>query len=164
MSIWKVNVDNLDKLFVVWAFLLQIALIVHFAVRKHLFESYTVKFGWIVYALSTPAVYQYYSVAGWKKLVVLVGRLPLYPVCCIWLLGRLCAVNSMAKPAPSENNVSLRVSISGHGHVLLVAGWDTEPSIVDRIRHIVYHGNNLKRYISLDNCLPATLRERTVKR
>jgi len=56
MSIWKVNVDNLDKLFVIWAFLVQIVLIVHFAVRKPFFESYTVKFGWIVYALSIPAV------------------------------------------------------------------------------------------------------------
>lgn len=55
MSIWKNNVDNLDKLFVVWAFLFQIILIVHFAVRKLLFESYTVKFGWIVYALCIPA-------------------------------------------------------------------------------------------------------------
>jgi len=55
VSIWKVNIDNLDKLFVVWAFLLQIALIVHFAVRKSLFESYTAKFGWIVYALCVPA-------------------------------------------------------------------------------------------------------------
>ena len=55
MSIWKVNTDNLDKLFVSWAFLVQIVLIVHFAVRKPFFESYTVKFGWIVYALCIPA-------------------------------------------------------------------------------------------------------------
>ncbi len=54
MSIWK-NMDNLDKLFVAWAFLLQIILIVHFAVRKPFFESYTVKYGWIVYALCIPA-------------------------------------------------------------------------------------------------------------
>jgi hypothetical protein len=56
MSLWKVNVDNLDKLFVVWAFFLQIVLVVHFAVRKILFESYTLKYGWIVYALCIPAV------------------------------------------------------------------------------------------------------------
>ena len=55
MSTWK-NMDNLDKLFIVWAFLLQIVLIVHFAIRKPLFESYTVKYGWIVYALCIPAV------------------------------------------------------------------------------------------------------------
>jgi len=47
--------DRLDKLFVVWAFLLQFAFIVHFAVRKPLFESYTTRFGWIVYALCIPA-------------------------------------------------------------------------------------------------------------
>ena len=53
-STWK-NMDNLDKLFIIWAFIFQIVLIVHFAVRKPLFESYTAKFGWIVYALCVPA-------------------------------------------------------------------------------------------------------------
>jgi len=48
--------DRLDKLFVIWAFTFQIILIVHFAIRKPLFESYTVKYGWIVYALCIPAV------------------------------------------------------------------------------------------------------------
>lgn len=55
MSIWN-NLDNLDKLFVIWAFLFQIILIVHFAIRKPFFESYTQKFGWVVYALCIPAV------------------------------------------------------------------------------------------------------------
>lgn len=54
MASWK-NMDNLDRLFVTWAFLLQIVFIVHFAVRKPLFESYTIRFGWIVYALCIPA-------------------------------------------------------------------------------------------------------------
>ena len=56
MSLWKNNIDNLDKLFVIWAFLFQIVLIVHFTLRKSLFESYTMKFGWIVYALCIPAL------------------------------------------------------------------------------------------------------------
>lgn len=50
------RLDNLDKLFIVWAFLFQILLIAHFAVRKPLFESYTVKYGWMIYALCIPAV------------------------------------------------------------------------------------------------------------
>ena len=50
------DLDNLDILFVVWAFFFQIILIVHFALRKRFFESYTMKVGWIVYALSVPAV------------------------------------------------------------------------------------------------------------
>lgn len=50
------NLDKLDRLFVVWAFIFQFVLIVHFAVRKLAFESYTVKYGWIVYALCIPAV------------------------------------------------------------------------------------------------------------
>lgn len=48
--------DNLDKLFIAWAFLFQILLIVHFAIRKPLFESYTVKYGWLIYALCIPAL------------------------------------------------------------------------------------------------------------
>lgn len=55
IATWN-HLDKLDKLFVVWAFVLQIILIVHFAVRKPLLESYTMKFGWIVYALCIPAV------------------------------------------------------------------------------------------------------------
>ena len=47
--------DNLDNLFIGWAFFFQIVLIVHFALRKLLFESYTLKYGWLVYALSIPA-------------------------------------------------------------------------------------------------------------
>jgi hypothetical protein len=50
------NLDRLDRLFVVWAFLFQILLILHFAIRKPLMVSYTEKFGWIVYALCIPAV------------------------------------------------------------------------------------------------------------
>jgi hypothetical protein len=50
------KLDNFDKLFVAWAFLLQILLIVHFAIRKPLLESYTEKYGWIIYALCIPAV------------------------------------------------------------------------------------------------------------
>ena len=50
------GLDNLDLLFVGWAFFFQIVLILHFALRKRFFENYTVKFGWIVYALCIPAV------------------------------------------------------------------------------------------------------------
>lgn len=53
MNIWR-NLDYLDRLFVVWAFFFQIVLIIHFAVRKTLFDSYTIKYGWIVYALCIP--------------------------------------------------------------------------------------------------------------
>jgi hypothetical protein len=49
------KLDNLEKLFIAWAFLFQIILIIHFALRKPFFESYTVKYGWIVYALCIPA-------------------------------------------------------------------------------------------------------------
>lgn len=50
MTTW----DNLDVLFVVWAFLFQIVLIVHFALRKWRF-SIVQKYGWLVYALGAPA-------------------------------------------------------------------------------------------------------------
>ncbi len=54
MSSWA-QLDKFDRLFVVWAFLLQIIFIIHFALRKPFFESYTVRYGWIVYALCIPA-------------------------------------------------------------------------------------------------------------
>jgi len=50
------NLDSYERLFVVWAFAFQIILIVHFAIRKPFFESYTQRFGWLVYALCIPAV------------------------------------------------------------------------------------------------------------
>jgi hypothetical protein len=49
------ELDSLDTLFVMWAFLFQLVLIVHFALRQRLFESYTLKYGWLVYALCIPA-------------------------------------------------------------------------------------------------------------
>jgi len=49
------KIDNFDKLFIAWAFLFQILLIAHFAIRKPLYESYTMKYGWIIYALCIPA-------------------------------------------------------------------------------------------------------------
>lgn len=49
------DLDKLDRLFVAWAFLLQVLLIVHFALRRRFFESYTMKMGWLVYALCIPA-------------------------------------------------------------------------------------------------------------
>ena len=49
------GLDMLDTMFIIWAFFLQIVLIVHFALRKPFFETYTIKFGWIVYAMCFPA-------------------------------------------------------------------------------------------------------------
>jgi hypothetical protein len=54
MSTWN-TLDKLDRLFIIWSFLLQLLLIIHFALRKPFFESYTLRFGWIVYALCIPA-------------------------------------------------------------------------------------------------------------
>ena len=47
--------DNLDSLFVITAFLFQVVLIIHFTLRKWAFDAYTMKYGWVVYALSVPA-------------------------------------------------------------------------------------------------------------
>jgi len=67
MSSWN-NLDKLDKLFVGWAFLLQIVLIVHFALRKPFFGNYTLKFGWIIYALCIPAaLISYFLLSGGKS-------------------------------------------------------------------------------------------------
>ncbi len=50
------DLDSLELLFVIWAFFYMLVLILHFAVRKRFFERYTLRFGWIVYALGLPAV------------------------------------------------------------------------------------------------------------
>lgn len=47
--------DNLDTLYVITAFLFQVVLIIHFTLRKWAFDAYTMKYGWVVYALSVPA-------------------------------------------------------------------------------------------------------------
>lgn len=49
------GLENLDVLFVIWAMLFQIILIVHFALRKWRFDI-AIRYGPIVYALSVPAV------------------------------------------------------------------------------------------------------------
>jgi hypothetical protein len=49
------DLDNLDSLYVIWAYTVQIVFIIHFAIRKRFFERYTMKYGWLVYALSIPA-------------------------------------------------------------------------------------------------------------
>ena len=46
--------DNLKNLFLITAFLFQIILIIHFALRKWRFDI-TRRYGWIVYVLSVPA-------------------------------------------------------------------------------------------------------------
>ena len=48
------GLDNLEILFVICAFLFQIILIVHFALRKWRFEA-AMRYGPLVYALSVPA-------------------------------------------------------------------------------------------------------------
>jgi hypothetical protein len=50
------RLGNLKTLFVVWAFVFQVLLIVHFALRKWAFERFTFQYGWIVYAMSIPAL------------------------------------------------------------------------------------------------------------
>jgi hypothetical protein len=50
------GLDSFEVLFVTWAFFLQIVLIVHFSIRKPLYESYTLKYGWLVYGLCIPAL------------------------------------------------------------------------------------------------------------
>jgi hypothetical protein len=48
--------DTGDQLFLVWSLLFQIALILHFALRKGAFSTYIVRYGWLFYALALPAL------------------------------------------------------------------------------------------------------------
>ncbi len=49
------DLDNLEILFVVWAFIFKIVLIIYFALRKRNFDI-AMRYGWVVYALSVSAV------------------------------------------------------------------------------------------------------------
>ncbi len=49
------GLDKTDTLFVIWAFVMQICLIVLFAIRKTNLD-FILKYGWIFYLLSIPAV------------------------------------------------------------------------------------------------------------
>jgi hypothetical protein len=118
MSTWN-ELDKLDRLFIVWAFLFQIVLIIHFALRKPFFGSYTVKFGWIVYALCIPAVVvSIILLRGGKSWSFWLGGFLflIYAVFGYWV-----GPNSIPKPASIINRDSIRVFISRHSDVLLVA-------------------------------------------
>lgn len=79
MTIWK-SLDNLDRLYVVWAFIFIIVFILHFAIRKPFFEGYTLKYGWIVYALCIPSAI--------VSLILLIGGKNWY----FWLAGFLFVI------------------------------------------------------------------------
>ncbi|MGA9533727.1 MAG: hypothetical protein WBR18_13500 [Anaerolineales bacterium] len=48
--------DARELLFVVWSFVVQLLLIVHFALRKWRFDPYIPKVGWLFYLLGLPAL------------------------------------------------------------------------------------------------------------
>lgn len=48
------ELDSLDWLFVIWAFIFQLALIAHFALRRRRFDL-ILRYGWVMYALAVPA-------------------------------------------------------------------------------------------------------------
>ena len=69
--------DPLEWVFVGWAFIFQIALIVHFALRRWRFE-WVARYGWVTYALAVPATA--------VSLALLFGDKPW----TLWLGGFLC--------------------------------------------------------------------------
>jgi len=71
------GLDSLETLYVVWAFLFQIALIVHFALRKWRF-ALAMRYGPLVYALGIPA-------AAISILLLLDGE-----AWYLWIGGFLC--------------------------------------------------------------------------
>jgi hypothetical protein len=96
--------DGLENLYVIWGFLIQIVLIVHFALRKWAFERFTFKYGWIVYALSVPAVV--------VSLVLLLGGKPwgLWMAGFIYLAWAYCGYRiDYVKQARWRNPVNWRI-------------------------------------------------------
>ena len=70
--------DRLDTLFVIFAFFVQVVLVVFFAARKWAFDM-AMQFGWIVFALGIPAAI--------LSVVLLIRGKPWY----LWLAGFLFA-------------------------------------------------------------------------
>lgn len=70
--------DRLDTLFVIFAFFVQVVLVVFFAARKWAFDT-AMQFGWIVFALGIPAAI--------LSVVLLIRGKPWY----MWLAGFLFA-------------------------------------------------------------------------
>jgi len=70
--------DRLDTLFVIFAFFVQVVLLVFFAARKWAFDS-AMQLGWIVFALGIPAAI--------LSVVLLIRGKPWY----MWLAGFLFA-------------------------------------------------------------------------
>jgi hypothetical protein len=76
------GLDGLFVLFVAWAFFYILVLIVHFALRKRFYQSYTLRFGWLVYALGLPALI--------ISIVLLLGG----KSWSFWVAGILCLIYS----------------------------------------------------------------------
>lgn len=75
--------DNLEALFLVWAFLFQIVLIIHFTLRRWAFDI-ALRYGWIVYALSIPAaIISLALLLGGKTWMLWLGGV-IYPVWAIF--------------------------------------------------------------------------------
>jgi hypothetical protein len=67
------GLDNLDFLFIGWAFFLQIVLVIHFALRKWRFET-SIRYGPLVYALGVPsAVVSMVLLIGGKSYALWLG-------------------------------------------------------------------------------------------
>jgi hypothetical protein len=128
------KLDNLDKLFVYWSFFFQIVLIVHFAFRKRLFESYSLKYGWLVYALCIPAAV--------ISLVLLLGGKSWY----FWLGGFLFVIYASYG---ADNRVPLCVPISINSYVLLVAACKAESTTLDCLYSPVCHCSDFEYHFTL---------------
>lgn len=72
--------ENLEFLYVFWALLFQVILIVHYALRRWAFEPYVWRYGWLVYALGLPAFV--------VSLILLFGG----QAWSFWLGGFICLV------------------------------------------------------------------------
>jgi hypothetical protein len=76
------ELDSLETVFVVWAFLFQLAMIIHFGLRKWRF-AVVARYGWVTYLISIPAVV--------VSIVLLVGG----KSWSLWLGGFICFVWAM---------------------------------------------------------------------
>jgi hypothetical protein len=120
------GLECLEVLFAIWAFLFQAALIVHFSLRRWVFDRYILKFGWIVYALSIPAVVvSIFLLLGDETWYLWMGGL-IYLVWAVYgysveYVKRINWRNPIRYSL--ANFWPLCIVVPGHYHVLLVAPW-----------------------------------------
>jgi len=130
-------------------------LLVHFAVRKRFFESYTIKYGWLVYALCIPAVViSILHLMGGKSWSFWLGGFLFLGYAAFGYWIDYPKNNPVAGSPPQRHHFYLRDPLSGYDHVLLVAAGVIFQAALDCFWCAICNQHHFEPYISLISSLP----------